>query len=141
MADNKHIVEQIAKAFAAGDLDGMFASYADDCVIWEPAEGETRGIESNKALVAGYKRAFPDAHFDVQAMHEDGPVVFVRGAYVGTHTGPLETPQGEIPATGKSVRVEFADVFEFRGGKIVREETYYDQLSFMQQLGLMPEEG
>jgi ketosteroid isomerase-like protein len=59
-----------------------------------------------------------------------------RFAARGTHTGPL----GPIPATGKSAEVVVCDIVEIRDGKIYREREYYDQLTMMQQLGVMPAE-
>jgi predicted ester cyclase len=53
------------------------------------------------------------------------------------HTGPFVTPEGEIPATGRSVKfksVWFAKIN--KDGLIVEDRTYFDTASFLKQLGL-----
>ena len=56
----------------------------------------------------------------------------------GTNTGPMMTPEGEIPPTGK--KVEFKAVWIGRisqEGLIEEDRSYYDTADFMKQLGLM----
>ena len=57
----------------------------------------------------------------------------------GTHTGPLEGPDGAIPATGKSLTLRGCDVITVQDGLIQSQRVYFDQLSFLAQLGLIPE--
>ena len=59
----------------------------------------------------------------------------VRGR--GTQTGPLATQDGDVAPTGAAVDLRFADVSRVRDGKVVAYHTYYDQLGFLTQLGLM----
>jgi len=44
-----------------------------------------------------------------------------------------------LSPTGKSFSVRGASVCEVYGGKLKRESLYYDGLTFLQQLGVMPE--
>ena len=64
-------------------------------------------------------------------------IVFAEGTLTGTHTGAFRTPQGEIPASVNTVQLRYAAVKRFRGGKLVSEHLYFDQLEFLQQLGVM----
>ena len=54
----------------------------------------------------------------------------------GTNTGELMG----MPATNKGIDVIVCDVIEVRDGKVYREREYYDQLTMMQQLGVIPTE-
>lgn len=56
---------------------------------------------------------------------------------VGTHTGPLDTPEGELPPTGRSLRLRECDMVTVVDGAAVTHRFYYDQVEFMSQLGLM----
>ena len=47
----------------------------------------------------------------------------------------LEPGPGDIPATGKSVKVSGMSDVRYEGGKIADETLYFDQLDFNQQLG------
>jgi ketosteroid isomerase-like protein len=69
-------------------------------------------------------------------MYAVGDAVIVEGRFVGTHTGPLACPDGDIEPTGASVDLRFADVSRVRDGKIVSYHTYYDQLGLLAQLGV-----
>jgi predicted ester cyclase len=49
------------------------------------------------------------------------------------------TPQGEIPPTGRrSVRVDFADIFELNGDRFGQHRVYFDTMALMAQLGAPP---
>ena len=69
-------------------------------------------------------------------MYAAGDAIIVEGRFVGTHTGPLAGPDGEIEPTGARVNLRFADVSRVRDGKIVSYHTYYDQLGLLTQLGV-----
>lgn len=58
--------------------------------------------------------------------------------YSGTHTGVLATPQGEVTATGRTLKLALCDVVEIAAGRIVSIRAYYDQMAFAAQLGLLP---
>ncbi len=66
-----------------------------------------------------------------------GDTVVVEFTGRGTHTGPLVTSMGEIPATGRSLTLKLCDVLEFRDGMVTMQRTYFDTGSMMVQLGLM----
>jgi len=55
----------------------------------------------------------------------------------GTHLGTLSTPGGDLPATGKAVRVPFAAVMSLKNGQIHRKRIYFDLLDLLTQLGVL----
>jgi ketosteroid isomerase-like protein len=79
----------------------------------------------------------PDAKAVVEQIYQAGDTIIVEGRFVGTHTGSLAGPDGDIEATGASVDLKFADVSRVESGKIVAYHTYYAQLGLLTQLGLM----
>jgi predicted ester cyclase len=53
----------------------------------------------------------------------------------------MGTPDGQtIPATNKKMRFEDVLVFRIKDNRIASRRVYFDQLGFMAQLGLVPEE-
>ncbi len=70
---------------------------------------------------------------------ESGDTAISEWTTSGTHDGPLETPEGTIPATGKRVTLRGCDAMTVRDGRITSHRVYYDQLAFMTRLGLVPE--
>jgi predicted ester cyclase len=84
--------------------------------------------------------AFPDGRITVDRVVEDDPFVVVEFTGHGTHTGPLTTAAGSIPATGRSVTLHLCDVLEFREGKAFSQHHYLDTGAMMAQLGLATEQ-
>ena len=63
------------------------------------------------------------------------------GYFSGRNTGPIPLPNGEhLPASQKEVRIRGVDLATVRDGHIVDYRLYFDQMEFMGQLGLLPEE-
>jgi len=72
-------------------------------------------------------------------MIAQGNYVVTRWTGTGANTGPVRTPTGSsIPATGKKVVLKACDIYELKGGKIVRSWNYFDLASLLGQLGLLP---
>lgn len=90
--------------------------------------------EGGKMYLSGFLNAFPDSRFTIDDMIAEGDRVVTKKTLVGTHTGDL----GEIPATGKRVTLQYVDIMRVRNGKIVEHWLSMDQLSFLQQLGVIP---
>lgn len=57
---------------------------------------------------------------------------------IGTHTSVLQTPEGEVPPTGRRVEIRWTAMYEARGDELVSEHLYFDQVEFLTQLGLAP---
>jgi predicted ester cyclase len=91
--------------------------------------------EGGKAYLGGFLNAFPDCHFEIDDMIAEGDQVVTKKTFTGTNTADF----GEIPATGKSVTLQFTDIMRVRDGRIVEHWLCMDQLRFMQQLGVIPE--
>jgi predicted ester cyclase len=86
--------------------------------------------------------ALPDIHFEVLSVLAEGDQVLIHWMASGTHDERLATVTGEtIPPTQRSVRVPGALLIEVRDGKIVREWSYWDQLSLLAQLGITDQPG
>ena len=90
--------------------------------------------EGGKMILWGFFNAFPDSRWTIDDMIAEGDQVVTKKTFSGTHTGVL----GEIPATGKRVTLQFVDIMRVRDGRIVEHWLSMDQLSFMQQLGVIP---
>ena len=55
---------------------------------------------------------------------------------VGTHDGPL----GPLPATGNEFTLSLCEMWRFdASGRVVGGDLYYNQVSLLTQLGLMPQ--
>jgi predicted ester cyclase len=82
----------------------------------EPA-GPVQGIDPFLEHSRGFITALPDSRMEVTAIIESGNRVVIEGVYSGTHAGPLSTPQGEVPPTGRTLRLPLCDVIEVAAGR------------------------
>ncbi|HEU5098806.1 MAG TPA: ester cyclase [Roseiflexaceae bacterium] len=92
------------------------------------------GPEGLKAVIGIFLTGFPDFQVIVEQSVAEGDYVCTRGYFTGTHTGDF---QG-IPATGKSIRATYIDMWRFEAGKAVENWAQLDMLGLMQQLGVIP---
>ena len=83
------------------------------------------------------RTAFPDQRNELVAIHHSDDAVIVEFNLLGTHTGPF----GDIPATGKSFTCRMLAIFGFEGSGLVYERVYFDLLTILAQLGLVPGDG
>jgi len=103
-------------------------------VIIHASPKDVVGIDSVKAYYANFLTGFSDIRFDIKDIFGDGNKMVKYWQFSGTHTGLFFG----IPATGKKVSIRGTTLIRMENGKIAEEEDFYDNLEFMQQLGLIP---
>jgi steroid delta-isomerase-like uncharacterized protein len=104
--------------------------------------GTGRRVEGPDAFIAlskGWKTAFPDAKGTVNSTLASGDTAVIEVTWTGTQTGELVTPTGDrIPATGKKVKIPAVQIVTTSGGKIAGTRHYFDSMTMMMQLGVVP---
>lgn len=111
---------------------------ADDLIADYPG-GHDLGKDAAKMFNLSFFDAAPDLRFDVEHIITQDDTVVFQITTSGTFTQPLVTPEGTIPPTGKQVNAPMVLIAQVRDGKIVREQTVWNQLEVFQQLGILPE--
>ncbi len=140
--ENKAVVRVIFDGFNARDLDRVASRCADDFVLEDLPAGLTlRGPEGMRQWLQTWVDAAPDAHARLERIFGEGDWVATEHHGTATHTGPLRTPGGEIPPTGRTLDLWFSENYQLRDGKLVRMRVYYDGAAVLRQLGLIPEPG
>jgi ketosteroid isomerase-like protein len=133
----RELATRFYQAFDAGDVDGVLSVFSEDLETTDPGMGTVQGHGPFRDYIETLKRAVPDALALIESIHDAGDVIVVEGRFAGTFTGPLSSPDGDMPPTGARVDLRFADVSRAQGGKIISYHTYYDQLGLLTQLGIM----
>ena len=105
--------------------------------LWHEPDQDIQGIEEMKHYLALYFEAFPDFHVTVEDVIAEGEKVVSRYTFRGTHQGETEEFG---PPTGRQFELEGISMHRFEDGKIVEDWEQYDNLGFLQQLGLAPEQ-
>ena len=143
-------------AFSRRDAVAVAAFYTEDATLSmpglpEPAKGRA-AIETQYAqLFNGFRqgagdysgrRGVPDISMKFITEVVEGDTGAVEWLMAGTQTGTLVGGPEPLPPTGKQVIIRGAAVFKVNsGGKLTEDAIYFDQLSMMAQLGLLPEPG
>ena len=93
------------------------------------------GLEGIKSWVTFARTAYPDLHMTFDEVIVKGDKIVVRFTLTGTNTGPLSMPTGELPPTGREVRITGLGIDRVQNGKITEEFVVYNVLDMMLQLG------
>jgi steroid delta-isomerase-like uncharacterized protein len=122
--------------------DAFAEFYAEDAEVHDPMYGEPiLRRDAIRADFAAFVTAFPDARFSLGTVAVSGSTVAFEVTAHGTHNGPLAGPDGDLPATGRSMQMRIAAFSETdANGRVVVERRYYDVASLGQQLGLAAED-
>jgi steroid delta-isomerase-like uncharacterized protein len=128
-----------SRASDPGWLDRAAAPIAENCEVVDVPSGMTfRGQEGFKQFLSGFSTAFPDSRVEVTILFATENRAVVEFVGRGTHTGPLQSPAGQIAPTGRAVEVRFRDVYKYRDNQVVSHHIYYDARCMLQQLGVLP---
>lgn len=118
--ENKELVRRWYERVINGrDLDAVDEYFADERI----AAGIRQGCFA-------YFEAFPDLHVSVDDLIAEGDRVFCRSTMTGTHDGEYKG----IPATGRNVAAETAEVFRIADGRFVGYWCLANVAGLMRQL-------
>ena len=136
MSELTDIVNQHYEGINTGDVDLAMKCLASNVETMTP-DGVSTGLASFRELSLAFLTAVPDGKIEAKRIIEAGDTVVVEGEYSGTHTGPLASPDGIVAPTGRRFSFVFADIFTVKNGQVVTHHIYWDNMSFMTQLGLL----
>jgi steroid delta-isomerase-like uncharacterized protein len=133
IATSRRVIEE---AFGQGNLDVLDEVCAENFVDHDPIMGD-QDKEAVKRTIAGYREAFPDLSFTVEDSFGAGDKVAMRWSGEGTFQNEFmgQQPTGE---KGDPVRGISIDRFD-EDGKIVEAWGQWDTLTFLRDIGAMPE--
>ena len=133
---NKLTVRRLVEeGFNKQNLRLIDETFAKDAISHDPSQPNLgRGPEGARESMRVYSTAFPDAKVTIDREIAEGDYVVQLLSTSGTHTGPL----GNIPATGKKTNVTGVITSKLQDGKVVETWSLWDQLTLMQQLGVVP---
>ena len=106
--------------------------------------GRAVGSAGMEKVYRNLYAAFPDFHWDIQALFGEDDWVALKVLMTGTHLGSPDLPvfgglMHDEPPTGKPVSVLNIHVYRMEGGLVAHHSAVRDDLGMMQQMGLLPE--
>ena len=138
--DPMTVATALIERFNSRDYTGMIEEDGGGAVDYT-AVGTGRRITEPGEMVAaltGWVTAFPDVRGTVLSAMRDGDRLCAELHWEGTHTGPLVTASGTLPATGNRTSTRAAELFTIRDGRVVDIVHYLDIMTMMTQLGAVP---
>jgi predicted ester cyclase len=136
--DNEQIIRNAYQMAEDQDLASWVNAFTEDGQFLDASIGVTyRGPDELGTTVEVYAKAFPDMHREIHAMWSVGNTVFVELSLQGTHNGPLPTPFGKIPPTGRRMDTPCFDAFTLVDGKIKTFHCYPSGTVLFTQLGVL----
>jgi steroid delta-isomerase-like uncharacterized protein len=134
LQDNKAVSRRFFEdVWNEGNMDALQQLAATDIVLHDRDEGDLRGLEAARALVSGYRSAFPDLNFAIEEQIAEGDKVATLWKATGTHRGELMG----IPPTEKHSITTGITLDRVADGKIAESKGVWDALGLMQQLGVL----
>ena len=126
------------EAFNQRDFEAMTEHYAGSIVWTDHSQGRTFETPQDfrDDFLPGWVRASSDIRITEPRYIDAGQTVVCTFTAVGTHDGPL----GPFPSTGKEFALPLCEMWHFdASGQVVGGDLYYDEVSLLTQLGLMPQ--
>jgi steroid delta-isomerase-like uncharacterized protein len=124
-------------AYERKDWEGVRASVVSSMLYEEIAtHRRVTGIDQFLAVLQGWAKAFPDSKATYRNAVASGTTVVLELTWHGTHAGPLQTPDGSVAASGKSIEVPACMIVEIGDGKVKSARHYFDMATLMQQIGI-----
>ncbi|WP_211092526.1 ester cyclase [Chitinophaga varians] len=133
---NKNIVRRyFGEAWDQGKLEALDSLLAPQYINHTPSTPDPpRGPGGLKPIIAAFRRAFPDLHFEIKDLIASDSIVVARVVMTGTQQDSLF----QLPPTGKKMAVNQINIEKIVHGRIVEHWRVTDELSLMRQLGFVP---
>jgi steroid delta-isomerase-like uncharacterized protein len=120
------------EALNRGDVSAADEAFAPDCVIHITGSPVPElDLAGFKQMVSGLLTAFPDLRFTIEDQIVSGDRVAMRWVAEGMNTGPF----GDVPPTGKAIRVEGLLFDRVANGRVAERWEQWDQPAMLRQLG------
>ncbi len=132
VAASRRLIEE---GFNQGSLGVIDEIAADNFIGHDPMAGD-QDREASKQSIAGYRQAFPDLHCTIEDIVDAGDTVIYRWSANGTFENEL---MGLQPTHEKGDAIEGITIDHFEGGKLAESWSQWDTLTFMRDLGAIPE--
>jgi len=135
--ENVRIALAQLDALSKRDVDTALVPYAAEFSLNDHAQGRTvRDRAELRTWLEQWLVAMSNGSINVCEVVGAGDVVVVQFVFEGTQDGPLE----RHAPTSRYASIEVCKIWRFNtAGRIVRDDSYYDRLGLLVQLGLAEE--
>jgi len=139
--ENLQLMKTLDDAWNAQDWETFNKRHAEETdVYWPGQKDPTHGranhrLESIEFFKSVENRLDNDPY---KIQFGQGDWTCTVATWRGKMVGPMKAPDGRVvPPTGKTFELEFCTVARWKDGEIVEEKLFYDQISFLKQIGVI----
>jgi steroid delta-isomerase-like uncharacterized protein len=136
IASLKRTLERNRDSLNNRDIDAYLNNQSPDVDFMMPGGLTMHGRDQIRGFVEAFWKAFPDGQITFGRQTFSDGLAATEVVFTGTHTGPLPTPNGPLPATGKKVELHSMSILSIKDEQITSERGYGDPMEMPTQLGL-----
>ena len=126
------------RSFNDADWEAARRLHAENIVYIEKPTGETiKGYEAFEAKCHEWKALMSNCGGTIGDTLVSGDWVVVEVVWSGTQSGPLKTPMGEIPPSGKSMNNPGVQLQRIENGQVAEIRNYFDMLVILSEFGAL----
>jgi predicted ester cyclase len=137
MDDPRAVAMRWQDAYSEHDEQALRSVLADDARLVGP-NGVFSGRQAIGDYMMAWSDAFPDSRYTQEHVTVDGDTVVVESTFIGTQSGTLVDPSGDIPPSNRRVEARSAHAVVVSGGRVTEVRMYFDVFGFLSQLGVIP---
>lgn len=124
----------IDEAFNKGNLSILEEVIHPEYQYWSP-DSQLKGIGQLTEFIKAFRNAFPDLNLQIDDFFSSNNRTCTAFTLKGTHAQDFMG----IPATNNSVEVQGMVISRIKDSKILEDREILDNLTFFQQIGVVPE--
>ena len=124
-------------AYNEKDWDRARAALAPEVVYDEVGTNrKLNGVDDVLTAWKGWATAIPDSRATFHSETVSGNTAVLEITWKGTHSGPLNTGEREIPATGKKIELRAIQVVDVANDRVNSVRQYFDMGTLLDQIGV-----
>ncbi|MGQ0657764.1 MAG: ester cyclase [Chromatiales bacterium] len=130
------------EAWDRHDVGAIVAQYGQSGTLDTPATGGKVQGEALAQWLGALFTAIPDLHVDILSSNVSGDTLREEWVIKGTWTQPFPGgPLAGAKPSGRSFTVPGSGFYRYQDNRIVAGRHYFDNMSFLTQLGVIPPPG
>jgi len=123
-------------AYNEKDWDRARAALAPEVIYDEVGtHRRIKGVDDVLTAWKGWATAIPDSRATFQSEFVSGNTAVLEITWKGTHEGPLNTGDREIPPTGKKIELRAVQVVDVDNDRVRSVRQYFDLGTLLKQIG------
>jgi steroid delta-isomerase-like uncharacterized protein len=119
--------------FSEKNIDLVTSENFHEDVTVVTSNGDVTGLENFKGYYVNYLNGFSDGEFTIVHIFSQGDMLVKQWHFKGTHDGDFFG----IPATNKQLDLTGTTIVKMKDGKVLQEQDFFDNYTFLSQLGLL----